>query len=961
MDRLWKIAVSVGLVVVVIVLLWFMFSGDVKESASPPPSEEDKILQQEREVQMPVEAREEEMPAAVGDSRKEVQEREVLKPEGLFITGRVTDKSSGDPVKAYHLILLSLETFEDFDQNMRMLVLEEQIKDSEGRFSVPVEKGGEYEIEISSSRYLSASAKGLHVSDTRGLSGIEIALDSGLSVIGRVVEDATDRAVPNAVVMAVDPDVHRFGFGYFSREAQFFIEGDKEACINAETNDKGLFNLRGLTEKERRITAVHPDFAEAFADIVHGETGAVEIRLKEGYCVYGKVFSDQGEPLHGVLIQLSGEDIPVGRLTTSGTDGTYRTAPALPGLVKVGAVAPPPDIFLPEDELKTLFEQIQESKDQPDPGILEELEKYQFEEETKTVRIVDRDVEVNFGVAEEYVTWKGTLYGADGLPVPYGNVHVSRDFSYPWKNLGIEAGFHYVYCDDDGRFEVKKLAPGRYEVEISLPVEEGEESKTIPWEKVTFSKPGIVEKDIKLTQVGSEISGRVVFARTGEPVLGKTGAVEAAVRISMMRRTFTATFDQDGRFRFTGLPAGQYRLSVKRPAERIPSTRDPVGYAEVAKNEKVTDVKVPFIEEGQLKLEVSGVKDPGFKRINVRYCLAEGFQIYSHTGLLLDEAGSLEETITLGEDKYLVIISHPGSRGVGQYDALFEIFDEEETVISIGPQDFTYFVGDVAVSGTLKGADGSPAAKAKLVFSSDHWDTPSLAEGQKLNLDAMTDESGRFFVTGFRPGIWRTSTIVAEGKETVFPNLYIPIDAAGTVSLDLVLPIGTVSGVFRDSHADRLLDETGPEWKVFLYGRNAASGRASGKGGPDFKMEGVPPGRYILIADVTGYQRYYSDPFELKAGQNLDLGEVKLVPCGTLDLEILDRNQMPVEEFELFCNDEEVGSQRRGKKLGPGRFRFDKLPLGSVEIKVKVPGYTIQTKKLELEPAKPRFARVILE
>ena len=315
----------------------------------------------------------------------------------------------------------------------------------------------------------------------------------------------------------------------------------------------------------------------------------------------------------------------------------------------------------------------------------------------------------------------------------------------------------------------------------------------------------------------------------------------------------------------------------------------------------------------------------------------------------------------MGGGKYLTIISHPGSRSVGQHDALFEIFDEQETVISIGPLDLIYFEGELSVSGTLRGGDGSPVAGAKLAFSSDPWDAPSLGKDEKVTIEAVADGSGRFAVTGFKPGIWNVSATMAEGKETVFPNLYIPNDAVSPVPLELLLPTGTVSGVFRDSHTDRLLDDTGPEWKLFIYSRNGASARAFGKGGPDFKMVGVSPGRYILIADVTGYQQYYSDPFELKEGQNLDLDEAKLVPCGTLDLEILDNNQVPVEEFKLFCNDEKVGSQNRGHKFGPGRFRFDKLPLGSVEIKVVVPGYPVHSMTLELEPARPVKARVILE
>jgi len=760
--------------------------------------------------------------------------------------------------------------------------------------------------------------------------------------------------------MSEDAEVMAFGFNW--DEIRFFADGLREVLIHAETDEKGLFELTGLGERKQRVTAIHPDFAEGFNEGMPGEPGAIEIRLEKGFCVFGKVLGKSGEPLEGVLIHLSGHDIPFGRFVRSGKDGAYRTAPALPGLVTVTAGEDSTLVGMTEEIEKSFAEKIEEAGGRPTPEILKELEKYRFEKETKAAEIKDRDVEVNFGVAGEYATWKGTLYGPDGSPVAGGTLILKGDYSYPWKETQGGGGLRFVVTGAAGRFEVEKLVPGRYEVEISF--REGNESREVAWEKITFSEPGLMERDIHLTEEGSEISGQVVYGWSGEPVLGKTGTVAADWVDSRIYKEFTAPFDLNGRFRFTNLPAGQYRLSVERETRRIPSTRDPVRFVQVGKNEKVAGVEVPFIEEGRLKLEIKGFDDPGHDRINVRYCLAEGFRIYSHTGLLLDDDGSLEETIGLETGKYLAIISHPGSRGVGQYDALFELVDDRETVISIGSGDFIYSKSNMTLSGRLTDADGSPVAGATIELSADSSNAPYLEEGEaeSINPKGVSDESGRFFMQGLRPGIWEPKVIHSGGMATIFPNIYLPVDTLNHRPLNLVLPSGTVTGVFCDSRTGLLLDHAGPKWNVFLYGRGGAgSARASGQGGDRFEMTGICSGTYVLVADVVGYLRYVSRAFQVNEGQDVDFGEVKLTPCGVLDLELLDGSGNPIEEFELFCNDEEIGSQHRSEKLGPGRFRFDKLPVGPAEIKVKAEGFEIRTLKVTLEPSLPVEIRLQFE
>ncbi len=85
--------------------------------------------------------------------------KEAVQPAGLFISGRVTDRATSEPVTAFHLELHHLQHLSEmeFVGRVRVVVWEGSKKSKQGRFFVPVESSGEYVIEISSSKHKSAS------------------------------------------------------------------------------------------------------------------------------------------------------------------------------------------------------------------------------------------------------------------------------------------------------------------------------------------------------------------------------------------------------------------------------------------------------------------------------------------------------------------------------------------------------------------------------------------------------------------------------------------------------------------------------------------------------------------------------------------------------------------------------------------------------------------------------------
>ena len=95
-------------------------------------------------------------------------------------------------------------------------------------------------------------------------------------------------------------------------------------------------------------------------------------------------------------------------------------------------------------------------------------------------------------------------------------------------------------------------------------------------------------------------------------------------------------------------------------------------------------------------------------------------------------------------------------------------------------------------------------------------------------------------------------------------------------------------------------------------------------------MTGVRGGKYVLVVCLPGYYEYRSKPFLFSEGEHRDMGAIPVNPCGVLDLEVKDEAGKPIPHYQLFCN----GLQYSKWSNRPPFYRWDKLPLGEVKIRV---------------------------
>lgn len=838
--------------------------------------------------------------------------RTAVKPSGPFISGRVTNSLTGEPLKAFHL---ELRRSSSEERSSWKTMLSKTVRDNNGRFLIPLERGGTYWLEVRSSRHIWKFFRDLEVPDDAGLADLQVELDPGLSVKGLVLEAETGRPVEDVLIGTT-------GASHCWTDPRMIREGYPEYCVHAWTDAEGRFVIEGLQESSQILFAHHPKFAEASLRIKPALNSEVEMHIEKGACIYGRIFDDMGHPLPGVSVNMSG-DTDLGRSTLSGLDGRYRTPPApFNSFVKLRATYWP------------------DGNDAPS----------RFSDEEKNVYLTYHDVEIDFGPeSEPYVTWRGRVYDVAGNPVGEAKLILRSDTSAP------QIGMHYhrtVFCDEQGRFTVNKIRTGAYEVKVE---KDSSASGSDPgtWMNFYFEEPGELERDVTL--LGSAVRGHVIDGRTGRPLLGSWGSVSIDQK-SPGHRRFNAYFHEDGAFSL-GVPPGIYDLSVGENSggrRRSYSLEN----VEVADNEVVDDILLVIPSGGWLDLKVIGLEKKD--RFQVYLNRADASSPTVTRAFHSDHDGKAEGKIYLEEGKWKATF-HLEERGV--YERTFQITPDETTPLVLNTPSLVFFEGAVTLEAVLTRRDGSPVAGAYLMV--DPSRVPRKPGDKFRALRGETDAEGRFSLEGLKPGKWKVWASLPDGASVEFPYLDVPAQPEDPFRLDLVLPEGSVRGTFHDARTGLPFDENGPEWHVHVQethiivnvdGTQFAC-RDNGKGGSRFNLKGVRAGDFIFVLDVAGYFEYRSSRFRFSDGQNLDMGAIPLKPCGVLDLDVVDESGKPVKHYRVYCNGEE---NTYWMNYWFNR-RWDKLPLGDVEVRVCARGYKDETITVHLEPGKPEEAKVVME
>ncbi|MEW6741932.1 MAG: sigma-70 family RNA polymerase sigma factor [Planctomycetota bacterium] len=863
-------------------------------------------------------------PTSVPLSPSGEAERVAVEPQGTYVAGRVTDLVSGEPVKVYNLYISRLRDDQDApaedngEPDRWRNVCKETIREEGGRFRIPLERPAQCQLTVCSSRYYRKVIENLVV-PKGGLSGLEIQLDPGLSVSGRVVDDASGKPIEGAIVTT---DEQR-GSGL----ANLLYQKDDDLIHTASDKD-GYFVLTGLSGKPQKIAAVHEAYAEGWLEITPGDGGDVEIRLKGGLHVYGQVRDDEGEPTEGVLVWMLGEEIPVHRPTRTGPDGRYRTPPARPGLV---------ELFAYVHRLDPLRDSVE------------------FASEWQHADLVDRDVEVNFGPLAEHITWRGTIYGRDGEPQPLAGVYlnlVPADYTN-YRHLRERTYAHHA--DRQGRFELAKLLPGHYRVSVVL--EDGTWERNL--ETIHLDIPGLLEKDIHLPLANpvskGEIRGTVIDGRTGGPLqVERHSCVRAYARAGEPLKSYTSPrLGEDARFRITDLPAGTYWLWFQE--EGHPFTRSPD--ITVGEGEIIDGIQLVVPAGGDLRVELEGFDSRTTGTFSISMLRDDGTQWMLANNERIHDNGTWERSHTLEPGNWTVRLS---GDNLGFCERSCQVIEGRLTELVITPADLQAFEGTISMTGSAKWADGKPVSGATV--HAYGREVPGLDPARR-SLTTRTDSTGRYELAGLRPGTWWLSVGLDRGLQPINRDLVIPARPPHPYVLDFVLPQGRITGTLVDASTGLPFTGEGPMWWIFL--QDAQDNRTvaeiqGGQTGERFELLGIPAGRFKLQAMARVHHTHHTAAFSVGEGATVDLGRLGLEPCGSLILKVTDDAGATIESYRVVVAGKDVPSWRR-QTLADNRQLCDQLATGRVPLEISAEGFKTHKQEIELRAGEPSELAIVLK
>ncbi|MHC4943705.1 MAG: MSCRAMM family protein [Planctomycetota bacterium] len=332
-------------------------------------------------------------------------------------------------------------------------------------------------------------------------------------ISGRVIDDETGEPIEGAVVGLArshqDDDMNRSAV---------------ELIGENRTDRDGAFIFEDLRRFIYHVFALHPDYKEGFVKTKTGEE-PIEIRLtRAGPRIFGHVHDDSGEPIEGLALSFRSKLQPEERRVLTDPTGFYTSPPLPEGIIEISA-GYTPGYYSPK-----------------------------FTPEKKWIKLENRDVELDFGPSSELAVWHGYLIGWDDRTIAKGSIHIYSQGHF--KNYPFWKSHFQAVSDDEGHFEIPKIPLGRYSLHIRI----GDKfTRGYELDPIEFPYPGVHIVNIVLPQ--TEISGYVIDGFTNEKA--RKAEVTAIMRNSEGTKSFSTLTDENGFYRFQGIPPGKYFLDAE--------------------------------------------------------------------------------------------------------------------------------------------------------------------------------------------------------------------------------------------------------------------------------------------------------------------------------------------------------------------------------------------------------------
>jgi hypothetical protein len=708
-----------------------------------------------------------------------------------------------------------------------------------------------------------ARLEGVEIRDGELRRGVDLLLEPGARVAGRVVAGADGRLVQGAVVMAHTlAELERPALS--ARPAAL---REQRAQATARTDADGGFVLEGLGPGVHMLTAKAPGFRTSAAvrlEVAAGEEAWLELRLSEGSWIAGRVVDASGAGIAGARVEAlpeqgrggpwggggRGGGMPEGGETTSGEDGAYRIDGISGRRFRVTAW--------------------------PAEGSLAPASRGGVRPNTDGVDLV---LEAGGSISGTVVD------AATGAPIGGATV-----------DLG-ESGYRVTAASsDDGSF----VLGGVPAQELTL---RGQAEGYAVWEETFQLAAGEARAGVAIELLaGGVVSGQVIAEGDGAPLPGAVvhvftssgdvrdrgrrgamvelmasgadmGAMVGDERMQEAERSL-ATTDEDGRFRLAGLSAGPavvYAAHADHPGASADVT--------IAGPGEEQEVVIALPEGGRI---VGRVLEGGEPRADAQV-FAFSFLGRARAGTT-DERGDYELK-GLGGGSYFVSLRSDADGGGGMAGMQAKTANVEpgrETRVDFGTE------ARVRITGRVTEA-GAPVTDTRLQL---------FGAGATTSFqNARTDDAGRYQLQA-EPGRY----ILRVRDHSV--NLEVP-EGIPQLERDIEMPLGAAEGVVVDAANGQPLRARvafykaaggeGEQVDTFIEAMGAMAGDdRSDENDGTFRVERLAPGTYTVVARLDGYVDARLDGVVVPASGVLGNLELSLEPGGVLRGQVRDALGAPV-------------------------------------------------------------------
>jgi len=511
-------------------------------------------------------------------------------PAGGRVSGRVIDKTTGQPVKAFDA---GLSISRPGAAIMLVAPIMRSFTSDDGTFAIDNVPAATHTLAVSAPGYVMSRVPNVTVESGKSVDDIEVALESGVRVHGHVT--GPDGAPLGGVLVRIDPALATHGAAM--NDPYTLTDPDGEYVLeNLEQGETTLaFSRGGLLTVRKNVT-------------LSGTSAQVDAQLSGGVSIAGVVLLEGGTPVANALVQArSAADAGSARSTQTDDGGAFAIEAVAPGHYEITATKPGytaatlRDVDIPAPaalrltmngggtitgrllgltpaELRGAAVMVSSSDGGSASASPDESGHYRIDgapagtvrlsarsgpfttnlrtAQTKSVQVASGEtVTVDFDFTADIVV-SGRVTRS-GLPQPGAVV----SFLSP----AVTQRSARTSADANGRYEIGGIDEGSYSVTVL-------DRTNVPY-STTYQVSGSSTFDIDID--GAAVSGRVTDASSGAAIAN--AAVELRRKDSAVPDVRSTLSDPAGGFSFDQVPAGSYEAKVQKSSYAAASVPVAVG------------------------------------------------------------------------------------------------------------------------------------------------------------------------------------------------------------------------------------------------------------------------------------------------------------------------------------------------------------------------------------------------